>query len=290
MKVAIIGGYGKMGRWFARFLAQDGKEVIIAGRNEKKLLEARQHLGEVEIASNIEAVKRADVIIISVPISNFDIAVAEISPYVNPLHIVLDVTSIKSMPVETMHKHIKTGRILGTHPMFGPGAKSLKNQNVVLTPTTDDERCLAQKVKEYLESKEARVTLMNPQEHDELIAVVLGLAHFIGVVSADALLSLDKLQQLNTVAGTTYKVLLTLVRGVVSRDPEFYATLQMSLPNMPDIEELFLTRTRTWADLVKRKDKQEFIQRMNTLKEKLEKEEPDFADAYETMYKLVEEI
>ena len=290
MRVAIIGGYGKMGLWFADFLLKDGKEVILAGRNEQKLLAAKQQFREVEITSNTEAVKKADVIIISVPINNFEMAVSEIAPYVNSNQIVLDITSIKDMPVKTMHKYIRTGKTLGTHPMFGPAAKSLKNQNIVLTPTNDDERALAQKVQSYLECKEARVSLMTPREHDELATIVLGLAHFIGMVSADTLLSLDKLKQLNPVAGTTYKVLLTLVMGVVSRDPEFYATLQMSLPNMTEIEERFLNCVKTWVDVIKKKDKPEFIHRMNSLKEKLAKEDTDFADAYETMYKLAEEI
>ena len=46
MRVAIIGGSGKMGRWFANFLLKDGKEVVITGRNEGKLLEAQQELLE----------------------------------------------------------------------------------------------------------------------------------------------------------------------------------------------------------------------------------------------------
>ena len=41
MRVAIIGGSGKMGRWFADFLLKDGKEVVLTGRNQKKLLEAK---------------------------------------------------------------------------------------------------------------------------------------------------------------------------------------------------------------------------------------------------------
>ena len=74
MKIAIIGGSGKMGRWFANFLLKDGKEVIITGRSREKLLEARQQLG-VEVADNVEAVKRADTIVVSVPIDDFEAVV-----------------------------------------------------------------------------------------------------------------------------------------------------------------------------------------------------------------------
>ena len=54
MRVAIIGGSGMMGRWFANFLLKDGKEVVITGRNERKLSEARQQLG-VEVATGLSS-------------------------------------------------------------------------------------------------------------------------------------------------------------------------------------------------------------------------------------------
>ena len=104
MKVAIIGGSGKMGRWFANFLLKDGMQVIITGRSEKKLLEAKQQLG-VETATSIEAVKSADVVLISVPIDNFEEVVKQLQPYLHSKQVIIDITSIKVFPVETMHKH-----------------------------------------------------------------------------------------------------------------------------------------------------------------------------------------
>jgi len=288
MKVAIIGGSGKMGRWFARFLLKEGKEVIIIGRNESKLLEARQQLG-VEATTNIEVVKSADVVLISVPIDNFEEVVKQLQPYLHSKQIIIDITSIKISPVETMHKYIKTGTLLGTHPVFGPGAKDIQNQNFVLTPTNDKERTLAQKVKQYLETRGARVTVMTPKEHDEMMAVILGLSHFIAIVSADTLLSFNRLKQMETIGGSTYKVLLTLAEGVLSEDPEFYASLQMNLPEMTEIEESFRKSSKIWADIVKNQDRQEFVKRMNALRNKLEKSDPDFKKAYENMYKLLEE-
>jgi len=287
MRVAIIGGSGKMGRWFANLLLKEGKEVIITGRNQRKLLEAKRQLG-VEVATNVDAVKNADAILLSVPIDNFEEVVEQVSPYTRPEQVIIDITSIKVLPVETMHKHIKTGLTLGTHPVFGPGAKSIANQNFVLTPTNERERTLAQKIREYLEIRGAKVTLMTPQEHDEMMAVVLGLSHFIALVSADTLLSFDKLKQMDAISGITYKVLLTLVESVISEDPELYASLQMRLPNMMEIEKLFQRRGKAWADLVKNRDKQEFVRRMNALRNRLEEGNPDFGKAYEKMYRIVE--
>ena len=149
MKAAIIGGSGKMGQWFARHLLQEGIEVVITGRNQEKLVAAGKKLG-TPIATNVEAVKQADVVIISVPPDNFESVVKGIATYARPEQIFLDVTSIKAKPVEIMHRYINKGTILGTHPVFGPGARSLSHQNLVLTPTNEDEAILAGKIRQYL--------------------------------------------------------------------------------------------------------------------------------------------
>jgi len=287
VRVAIIGGSGKMGRWFAKFLLKDGKEVVITGRNEKKLLEARRQLG-VEVASNVEAVKSADAVLLSVPIESFEEVVAQISPHVQPGQIIIDISSIKVFPVATMRKHLKTKFTLGVHPLFGPGARSIVNQNFILTPTNDGETDLAQKVRKYLETRGARVSLMTPQEHDEKMTIILGLSHFIAIVSADTLLSSGKLRQAEAIGGITYKVLLTLVESVISEDPELYASLQMNLPDITGMEKLFQRKAKVWADLVKNKDRQKFVQQMKVLRNRLEKGNPDFGRAYQNMYRIVE--
>ena len=209
-------------------------------------------------------------------------------PLYHPEQVIIDITSIKAFPVEIMHKHIKRGIVLGVHPMFGPGARGIANQSFVLTPTNEEETALAQKAKEYLETRGARVTLMSPDEHDEMMAVILGLSHFIAIVSADTLLSFDKLKQMRAIGGSTFKLLLTLAEGVISEDPEFYTSLQMNLPNIAEVEKLFQRRAKTWADLVENKNRDKFVQRMNALKNRLYQVNPDFGKAYEDMYKLVE--
>ncbi len=279
-----------MGRWFADFLLKDGKEVVITGRNQRKLMDAKQQLGGVEVATNVDAVENAGVVMLSVPMDNFEDVVKQISPYIKPKQVVIDITSIKAFPVEVMHRYIKTGLTLGTHPVFGPGARGIAGQNFVLTPTGEDEGALAQRVREYLEARGARVTLMTPKEHDEVMAVVLGLAHFISIVSADTLASFDKLALFKAVGGSTYKVLVTLVESVISEDPELYASLQMSLPHLAEFEEIFQQSSKTWADLVKNKDRQKFVERMAALKDRLERGNPDFGKAYENMYRIVEEL
>lgn len=285
MKVAIIGGSGRMGRWLVAFLLKDGQEVVAIGRNENKLREVKQQLG-IETTTSLDAVKTADIVLISVPIDSFETVVQQLPP-LHAGQTIMDITSIKAVPVEIMHRDIKTGKVLGTHPMFGPGAKDFSHQHVVLTPTSEKETALAQKVKDYLEVRGAGVALMTPQEHDEMMAVVLGLAHFIALVSADALLSFDNLKQMEKVGGTTYKLLLTLAESVLTENAEFYTSLQMNLPKMPEIHTLFQKKTQAWASLVRSKDSCRFVERMDALRDRLAKSDPDFKKAYDNMYRLL---
>jgi prephenate dehydrogenase len=278
-----------MGKWFARFLLKEGMEVVISGRNQEKLRKASKEL-DIPNASNTEAVKQADVVVISVPVDTFEAVVKEIAPHIKDNQVVVDVTSLKTLPVETMHRYVKKGTVLGTHPVFGPGARSLDKQNFVLTPTNDKEKELAQKVEEFLTERGAQVSIMSPEEHDEIMSVVLGLAHFIAIVSADTLLSFKNFAEMKKIGGTTFKLLYTLVESVISEDPQLYATLQVNFPDISKVEGQFLNNVALWGEMVKNRDSSGFAQRMSALREKLEKTDPAFRKAYENMYRITEGI
>jgi len=202
--------------------------------------------------------------------------------------IIMDVTSVKVAPVEAMHRYIKEGMVLGAHPMFGPGARGIGNKNIVLTPTSREETALAQRVKQYLEARRARVTVMSPSEHDEMMAIVLGLPSFVALVSADTLLRVGKIGEARAVSGSTHRLLLMLAESVVSEGSELYASLQMRLPNMEEAEEVFRGVSGEWAELVRRRDRQGFIERVQGLKARLAESDPDFGKAYEDMYRVLE--
>jgi prephenate dehydrogenase len=270
MKVAIIGGSGKMGRWFANFLLKEGMEVILSARNEKKLINLKESL-KVQIAfKNAEAIKNADIILISVPIDSFEGVVKEISPFVTSNQIILDITSIKELPVEIMHEYIKKGTILGTHPVFGPDVENASNQNFILTPITPKEETLAAKFEKWLSKRGFNVIKMSPQKHDELMSVILGFSHFVGIAICDTLLSLENFEEIKGANGTSFKILLTFARKVISEDPEFYAALQMNLPNVVGVEQLFCEKAKVWAEVVRNKDREKFVFGMRDLGEKSE--------------------
>ncbi|MDH5437529.1 MAG: prephenate dehydrogenase/arogenate dehydrogenase family protein [Candidatus Bathyarchaeota archaeon] len=270
MKVAIIGGTGKMGRWFTKFFLDEGMQVIVSGRSKEKLLKIKGELG-VEIADNVNAVKSADRVLISVSIENFENVVREIHSHIRPDQVVMDICSVKEFPVKVMHEYIKTGTTLGTHPMFGPRTENIQNQNFILTPTNNKERRFAKDFKGWLEEKQVNVSIMSPRKHDELMSAVLGLPHFIGTVVCDTLINCVDLAETKRVAGTSYKLLLKLAETVASQDPEFCASLQMNLPKVENVEGFFCEKSIEWLNTIKQKDKTAFADKMRVVKAKLGK-------------------
>ena len=288
MKVAIIGA-GKMGRWFTRFFLEEGDSVIVSSRSKEKLLKIRDEFG-VEITDNVKAVRKADRVLICVPVENFEAVVEEIHSHVRPDQVVMDICSIKESPVKIMHEYIKTGITLGTHPVFGPGVKSIENQNFVLTPINDEEKRFARKFKGWLEERQANVFIMSPRKHDELMSVVLGFPHFLGLVVCDTLLSCPNFLETKKVAGASYKMLLTLVEAVASEETEFYTGLQMNLPEIEKVEGLFLEKSEEWLSTVRRKDWSAFASKMELVKRKLRKVNPNYARSYEVMHRLLDAV
>ena len=286
MRIAIIGA-GKMGVWFAKFFLEEGYSVVVADRSKEKLSKLKSEIA-VETADFVEAVQNADRVLICVSISAFEAVVKTISSSIREGQVVMDICSIKDFPVKVMHKHIKTGLVLGTHPVFGPGSKSVKHKAFILTPTNAEEREFAESFKKWLETKKARVFVMPPKKHDELMSVVLGFPHFLGLVACETLLEQADYPETKNVAGTTYRMLLTLAEVTALENPELFASLQLSLPELEKIESSFIEKAHEWLNLIKQKDSAAITSKMQQLREKLMKTSRDYARSYEIMYKMLE--
>jgi prephenate dehydrogenase len=286
MKTAILGA-GKMGVWFAKFCKENGEQVILSSRKKEKLAKLGKELG-VETADFVDAVKKADNVIICVSIDAFEEVVKKIAPSIREGQTVVDICSIKEQPVEIMHQHIKKGLILGTHPVFGPGSPSVKHKAYILTPTNAKEQAFAEKYRGWLEEVGARVFMMSPKKHDELMSVVLGLPHFVGLVACDTLLEQPAFLETKKVAGTTYQMLLTLAEVTALENPELFSSLQFSLPKMEKIENLFIEKAREWLLLITQKDPKAIAAKMDGLMSKLMKKSRDYKRSYEIMYKMLE--
>lgn len=286
MKTAILGA-GKMGVWFAKFCKENGEHVILADRKKEKLTKLGKELN-VETADMEAAVQRADRVILCVSIGSFEEVVRKIAPSVNELQTVIDICSVKEQPVKIMHQYIKKGLALGTHPVFGPGSKGVRNKAFILTPTSAKERSFAQEYKLWLEKVGARVFIMSPQKHDRLMSIVLGIPHFIGLVTCESLLDQRDFLETKKVAGTTYRLLLTLAEATALETPDLYASLQTSLPDMETIEAAFIRRAQEWFNLVIKKDASAIAKKLELLRSKLVQVDSEYEKSYEAMYKMLE--
>ena len=269
MRVAIIGGYGHMGRWFSEFFVARGHKVVISGRDMKKAMKLRKEIGVETAKNNTDAIRNSDLIVVAVMISRFEDVIKQIAPYIEKDQKLIDITSVKEEPVRIMHKYIKEATILGTHPMFGPNA-SPEGQNFILTPTNAKEARFAGELGEFLESNGFVVSLSTPKKHDKMIGIVLALTHFVGFVTADSwrALGVDRSTYLSS---TSFRFLKDFVNSIVDSSPELYSYLQMNLPNVPYAESVFVKKSKIWADMAKNKKRKEFVNRMAILKKYLDK-------------------
>ena len=244
LKVAIIGGRGLMGRWFKRFFEGQGMEVLVAGRNTPQ--------------TPREVAALADVVVLSVPIPQVAEVAKEVGPAMRPDAALMDLTSVKVEPVAAMLRHFP-GEVVGTHPLFGPGEKSIQGRTVVLCPGRG-ERWLRWLEGLLLEAG-ARVKITTPEEHDRLMAYVQGLAHFIliAVSATFRRLGVD-LPYLEDFATPTFRTLMRLTRHHLSQDAILYACIQLqnqaNLAIITDFEEtvrelLRLIEVRDAAGLVR---------------------------------------
>lgn len=287
MRVAVIGA-GKMGRWFTKFFKDEGYSVVVSSRTRSKL-DALKTEFDVETApDNVEAIRGADWILVCVSLEGLEPVLEEIGSHVVSGQVVMDISSIKEIPVNLLHKHVKRGVTLGTHPVFGPGAKGVMGQNFVLTPTSNEEKGFAAEFQGWLEEHDAKVTLLSPSKHDELMSLVLGFPHFVGLVAGDALASNPNFVEAKKVGGATYKLLLTLAGAVAAEEPVFYSNLHMSLPEMEKLEELFLSKVEEWLRLVKDRDCGGFSAKMVEVKKRLRELDPEFERYYGLMYRLLD--
>ena len=288
MRVAIIGA-GKMGRWFTRFFKDEGYSVIVSSRTRSKLEALRDEFGVELAGSNVEAVEDADWVLVCVSLDGLEAVLKEIGSHIQSGQVVMDIGSIKEIPVNLLHKYVKKGITLGTHPVFGPGAKSLECQNFVLTPVNEEERRFAAEFKCWLEERDAKVAVTSPRRHDELMSLVLGFPHFVGLVAGDALMNNSDFVEAKEVGGATYKLLLTLAGAVAAEEPVFYSNLHMSLPEMEKIEGLFLEKVEEWLKLVRTKDCGGFSRKMEQVKKRLQELDPDYERYYGLMYRLLDD-
>lgn len=223
VKIAIIGGSGQMGQWFRRFFEGLGHLVLVAD------------LDTPETPQEVAA--QAEVVVLSVPIHAVVKVAQEVAPHLRPDAVLMDITSVKQRPLDAMLKAFP-GEVVGTHPLFGPGEASIVGRTVVLCPGRGER--WFNWLKNLLEQVGAHVRVTSATEHDRLMSVVQGLAHFVLIALGRAIRQLGvPLQDLQDFATPTFATLHQLTQRLLSQDAQLYACIQLANPaNRPALRAL----------------------------------------------------
>lgn len=211
----VIGGNGKMGQWFVRFLSNQEFKVDISDIN-----------GDAKnVVDYLTCELDYDYIIVAAPIA----ASAEIIKnlaQLKPQGIVLDVGSIKSPLKLPLMQLVDSGcKVVSIHPMFGPDIKLLSNKHVIFIDMGDKESLL--KVKQLFQPTMVEQIDMQLEDHDRLVAYILGLSHVINIAFMSVLSeSGEAADTLSQLSSTTFDAQLSIGENVVSENPHLYFEIQ----------------------------------------------------------------
>ncbi len=189
-RITLI-GIGLIGSSIARDIKDLGlaREVVISTRSEATLKRAEElALGDRYETSASEAVKGADLIIVSVPVGSSGAVAEQIAPNLMPGAILTDVGSTKASVIAQMAPHVPQGvHFIPGHPLAGTEksgpdagfAGLFKGRWCIFTPLPDTDAAALEKLKDFWIALGSRVDEMDPQHHDKVLAIVSHLPHII---------------------------------------------------------------------------------------------------------------
>jgi prephenate dehydrogenase len=281
MKVAIIGGAGRMGSWFARYFKAKGFPTILSDVRDEETHVVAQAIGAELADTNLDAVECADMALVCVPIKKTREVILEVAPNMKRGAILTEISSIKSLTMDALRRTTSMGiRPLSLHPMFGPVTGCLKGKTIVVVPVTDGgvEYSITKRMFE-----EAEITVADSEEHDRAMAVAISLTYFMNLALAQVLRGAD-LISLKGLAGTTFTVQLAIVESVVAEDPSLVESLLKENSFTELYVDRFISEAETLRELIKGETKN-FNELYNFLKASLGRD-PDYLRAEERRYKV----
>ena len=223
MKVAII-GTGAMGRWLVDFAKQNLGEVVLADAIAAKAERVATEFG-VNFRSVPEAAAEAELVLVAVPISKTPDVIKSIAGQVQRGTLLADVSSVKSDVIEAMQTIEAKIELVSLHPLFGPGATSVKGKDFVAIPVKPGKRYAA--LKNRLLELGARVTEMGAEDHDRLMAIIQCMTHFVLLTYLNALKSMKELKRAEKFRTPMFATLLDLAKTVFAGNLELYGELQV---------------------------------------------------------------
>src|ERR1700679_2136533 len=217
-RALVIGGRGKMGGWFSDFLASQGFQVTIA--------DPRGGLpGFDQLADWQDHPLDCDLIVLATPLS----ATAEILKLLAkraPRGLIFDLGSLKTPLRAGLDALVKAGcRATSLHPMFGPDTQLLSGRHVIFIDLGD--QAALQEAQGLFAPTMAERVVMGLDEHDRLIAYVLGLSHALNIAFFTALAdSGEAAPRLANLSSTTFDSQLEVASRVAAESPDLYFEIQ----------------------------------------------------------------
>ena len=217
MRLAVI-GVGLIGGSFALALKQAklAAHVIGAGRNRANLELARERGAIDTIAPDAAAAARdADLVLVAAPVAQFEPIFRAIGPQLKASALVTDAGSTKRDVVAAARSALgsKIAQFVPAHPVAGAeqsGAAAATvglflDRRVVLTPLPENRPESIQRVEDAWKACGARITRLDPDQHDAVLAAVSHLPHLLAYALVDDIARRDNAEQLFSYAAGGFR-------------------------------------------------------------------------------------
>jgi chorismate mutase/prephenate dehydrogenase len=217
-RALVIGGAGKMGRWFVDFLLSQGFAVDVADP-------AGAPPGTRDIGDFRTADLSHDFIIVAAPLGISDAVLRDLAQCA-PTGVVFDIGSLKTPLRQSLLALRAAGvRATSVHPMYGPDTELLSGRHVIFIDL-DDAGALSEAQALFAPTMAEQV-VMDLDEHDRLIAYVLGLSHAVNIAFFSALAdSGEAAPRLARLSSTTFDAQLEVASRVAEESPDLYFEIQ----------------------------------------------------------------
>ena len=277
--IAVIGAGGQIGNWLCNYFVKNGFDVT--GFDIDNPVPTNINKAE----SLIGAILNKEYVLLSTPTKKTPEIIRLIAKEMKRESYLIDITSQKSKTATALGKIPAKVCPVCIHPMFGPGAKGVKNQNVISIPIKDGKKELAVAKSLF---PEANFVTIDSNEHDKKIAIILGLTHLINIAFANILAKDDKILLTEKMAGTTFKAQKIIAESILTESPELIETI-ISNPEIRRVAEEFWKDIGRLLSSAQEGNSTEIVSYINSNKEKLS-ENIDLEKSYKKLTKMINSI
>ena len=282
-KIAIIGAGGDMGYWFSKYFKK--KDKILSLYDIRPI--SPKPSNNTIICTNVgDCVRTADLVLICVPVKNTPQTIEECASKMKSGAILAEISSVKRGSFKALQK-IPTGIIpLCIHPMFGPGRVDLKQMKILMIPVSNEQNEL--RILNNLFDDSLITVIRNFSVHDRLVAIVLGLTHFVNIIFAN-FLSKQDFSYLNEIAGTSFGMQSLLITSILTEQPALVADLLIENRFVKMYIQSYLREANKVAKMVFEGNDVDLVTNYAKAKKILQRQQ-DLQLSYRRMYNIMEKV